>query len=245
MENESISGKPEITIIPDFIPQDEWEKVYEYARKATPKLRLFSNVGSPYRWKGYTHSKYPEITYERNIKLDDDVLDRLQKGEIQEPYPESFAQREDWNLRYSAVFDEEVKIILFNMTCKIQDEIYKRYGKYTSWEFGPYITEYKAGGSLRLHCDGPQYSMEGNPYTEFSSIYYINEDFGGGEYIMPAMGLSYKPRANSMILLSEAQCEDSAHGITKVESGVRYSSQTFFVVTKDKMGYPDITITVD
>jgi len=62
---------------------------------------------------------------------------------------------------------------------------------------------------------------------------------------MPAMGLSYKPRANSMILLSEAQCEDSAHGITKVESGVRYSSQTFFVVTKDKMGYPDITITVD
>lgn len=245
MRIEPALDKPDITIIPDFIPHDEWLKVYEYAKATVPKFKIFSNTGSPYRWGSFTHSRYQDISYERNIKLDDDILDKLQKGEIEEPFPDSLQQTEDWNLKYSAVFDKKVKIILFNMTCKIQDEIYKRYGQYTSWEFGPYITEYTAGRSLRLHCDGPQYSMDGNPYTDFSSIYYINEDFEGGEYVMPAMGLTYKPRENSLILLSKAQSEDSAHGINKIHSGIRYSSQTFFVVTEGKMGFPDITANVD
>jgi len=87
--------------------------------------------------------------------------------------------------------------------------------------------------------------MDGNPYTDFSSIYYINEDFEGGEYVMPAMGLTYKPRENSLILLSKAQSEDSAHGINKIHSGTRYSSQTFFVITDGKMGFPDITENMD
>ena len=232
--------KPDITIIPDFIPRDEWLKVYEYAKTITPTFRIFSNIGTPFRWCSFTHSKYPDISYERNIRLSDEILEKLEKGEISEPFPDSLLQKDDWNLKFSDIFDDEVKIILFNMTRKIQDEIYNRYGKYTSWEFGPYITEYSAGRSLRLHCDGPQYVMDGNPYTEFSSIYYINEEFEGGEYIMPAMGLTYKPRENSLILLSKAQSEDSAHGINKIESGTRYSSQTFFVVTDNKMGYPEI-----
>ena len=80
MRIEPALDKPDITIIPDFIPHNEWLKVYEYAKATVPKFKIFSNTGSPYRWGSFTHSRYQDISYERNVKLDDDIKRLLEQN---------------------------------------------------------------------------------------------------------------------------------------------------------------------
>jgi hypothetical protein len=54
-----------------------------------------------------------------------------------------------------------------------------------------------------------------------SSVYYINDDYDGGEINFPRFGLSYKPLANEMLLFPSIYVYN--HSVSEVTSGTRYA----------------------
>jgi predicted 2-oxoglutarate/Fe(II)-dependent dioxygenase YbiX len=98
-------------------------------------------------------------------------------------------------------------------------------------ESGPWIALAKKGGYMNMHCDGTFISNR-DATTHFSSVYYINDDYEGGEFNMPVMGFKLKPKANSLLIFTHSSHEDMAHEVTPVISGDRFVSQGFFAVKK-------------
>lgn len=84
---------------------------------------------------------------------------------------------------------------------------------------------------MGLHCDG-KIMDDGNESTDFSSVYYINDDFEGGNFNMPMSGFNFKPIANSLVIWSNPYAEDMAHEVMPVLSGDRFVCQGFFKISK-------------
>ena len=86
------------------------------------------------------------------------------------------------------------------------------------------IKKYSAGTFMGAHFD----QQEGDERLKYSLVMYLNDDYEGGELYVPAIGLSIKPRANSLVLWSHVWHEDMAHGVRPIISGTRFMSQGFF-----------------
>jgi hypothetical protein len=98
-------------------------------------------------------------------------------------------------------------------------------------ESGPWIALAKEGGYMNMHCDGT-FIHNRDAITHFSSVYYINDDYEGGEFNMPLMGFRLRPKANSLLIFTHSSHEDMAHEVTPVISGDRFVSQGFFAIKK-------------
>lgn len=57
--------------------------------------------------------------------------------------------------------------------------------------------------------------------SEYSSLFYLNEDYEGGELIFPDYELSIKPEAGTLITFPTNSMYQ--HAVNKVESGTRYN----------------------
>lgn len=69
-------------------------------------------------------------------------------------------------------------------------------------------------------------SAEGN---HIASVYYINDDYSGGEINFPDHKLKIKPKANSLIIFPGN--ENYLHEVLKIVDGDRYSSAMWFQFT--------------
>lgn len=74
------------------------------------------------------------------------------------------------------------------------------------------------GWSGPLHAD----SVDPEPWIEFSTVIYLNDDFTGGEIYFPNQNFSYKPKKLSAVFFPSAGAE-YVHGVTEVLSGDRYT----------------------
>ena len=77
---------------------------------------------------------------------------------------------------------------------------------------------------LRQHIDTK--SSESN---HIASVYYINDDYEGGEINFPIYKLKIKPKPNSLIIFPGN--ENYLHEVLKITSGDRYSSSLWFQYT--------------
>jgi predicted 2-oxoglutarate/Fe(II)-dependent dioxygenase YbiX len=84
---------------------------------------------------------------------------------------------------------------------------------------------------MNMHCDGT-FIQNRDAVTQYSSVYYVNDDYEGGEFNMPLMGFKFKPKANSLLVFTHSSHEDMAHEVTPVISGERFVSQGFFAIKK-------------
>jgi hypothetical protein len=98
-------------------------------------------------------------------------------------------------------------------------------------ESGPWIALAKKNGYMNMHCDGT-FINNRDATTHFSSVYYVNDDYEGGEFNMPVMGFKLRPKANSLLIFTHSSHEDMAHEVTPVISGDRFVSQGFFAIKK-------------
>ena len=220
---------PKVLIYDNFLSNNEWSAINNYCINNDGDFQFLGGGESPVRFRKEKHS-VKDIYYERCFILDDDLYRDLKNGNAEEPYPESLGNDIDWKVSMQHPKDKYV----YDLTSKIiyltQDIIKTIFGHSTVWEFGPFISKISKGQSLRLHCDGAQYSIPGYPMTDYSAVYYINDDYSGGENVMPAIGLKYKPNPNSLMIVSNSSHEDSIHGIEMVTNGSRYMSQNFYTI---------------
>lgn len=87
-----------------------------------------------------------------------------------------------------------------------------------------HLVRFVKGFSLNPHVDTMSY--EGN---HVASVYYINDDYIGGEIYFPEHGLEIKPKPNSLIIFPGN--ENYLHGVREIVDNDRYSSALWLQFT--------------
>ena len=116
-------------------------------------------------------------------------------------------------------------------------------GTYKQWMQPRYNCEFKnyepvqflgypPGGHYLTHVDGESAEGERIVERDISIIYYLNEEFGGGELEFPELGLTIKPKRGMMIAFPSYK--EFAHRVHPVTWGHRYSLVSW-VATEKKL----------
>jgi predicted 2-oxoglutarate/Fe(II)-dependent dioxygenase YbiX len=68
------------------------------------------------------------------------------------------------------------------------------------------------------------------PYYDLASLFYINDDYEGGELYFPQHGIQFKPKPGAAYFFPGDK--NYVHGVTEITSGIRYTCPFFWTITK-------------
>jgi len=90
------------------------------------------------------------------------------------------------------------------------------YGIFSEWHDTYGILKYGKGQQFTNHIDDhPSY------HRRVSTVYYLNENYTGGEINFPRFGITFKPKANQMIVFPSTYVYN--HSVSPVIEGERYA----------------------
>lgn len=90
------------------------------------------------------------------------------------------------------------------------------YGLSTTWHDQYSILKYGVGQKFVNHIDDHK-----DFHRRMSTIYYINDNYEGGEIVFPRFGITYKPAANDFIVFPSTYVYN--HSVLPVIEGTRYA----------------------
>lgn len=222
---------PTISIFTNLLSEDYSETLKKYCKENKDNFQ-FVGYGTPVRWKEYKHSRNPNIKFKRSFTMTDEQYQLLTNNEIDEPYPNDTKHGDNYKISMHLPGDKLIHDILKSVLEKTEEIVLDMYGDTIFRQTEPWLTLAKTGDYMSLHCDG-KFMENKRISTDFSSVYYINDDYEGGNFSMPMMGFNLKPLANSLIIWSNPYSEDMAHEVLPVLNGDRFVAQGFFSKSKD------------
>lgn len=81
-----------------------------------------------------------------------------------------------------------------------------------------------------LH-DGPDAGLPNDfPYYDLSSLFYLNDDYEGGELYFPLQGVQFKPKKGAAYFFPGDM--NYIHGVTEIKNGTRYTCPFFWEITE-------------
>lgn len=88
------------------------------------------------------------------------------------------------------------------------------------------------GQELTPHYDNkhPDGRPNDTAWREWSAVLYLNDNFYGGELVLPSDNVIYKPRAGSLVIFRA----DTFHGVRSCKDGNRYTCAMWFTSDMDK-----------
>lgn len=129
--------------------------------------------------------------------------------------PYSNILKDDYSSFSSTFFTTLSNMFLENFE-PIEKDYKNVYGISTTWHDSYGILKYGLGQKFTNHIDDhPDY------HRRISSVYYINNDYIGGEINFPRFNLTVKPKANQMILFPSTYTYN--HSVNEVTEGTRYA----------------------
>lgn len=132
------------------------------------------------------------------------------------PYPEYYKNRFGGT---AFPYNKNVQSVLkkySNLSNIKQKELNEFYDPiYTFKAFGSVWIPGTSGG---VHSD----SQDPEPWIEWSTVVYLNEEYSGGKIYFPKQKFEYQPKKYSAVFFPSAGTE-YAHGITEILSGKRYT----------------------
>jgi hypothetical protein len=66
------------------------------------------------------------------------------------------------------------------------------------------------------------------PYYDIAGLFYINDDYEGGELYFPNQGIQFKPKAGAAYFFPGDM--EYIHGVTQITSGIRYTVPFFWTI---------------
>jgi hypothetical protein len=106
--------------------------------------------------------------------------------------------------------------IFFENFDKIEKDYQASYGIFTTWHDSYGILKYGVGQKFTNHIDDhPDY------HRRMSTVYYLNDNYTGGEINFPRFGITFKPKANQMIVFPSTYVYN--HSVSPVIEGTRYA----------------------
>ena len=153
------------------------------------------------------------VAYVRSDSTDEINPDQRDTQIIGVSYRDSF--EEDLSDPVSS-FDSILGKVFFEAFDPIERDYKNDFGFATDWHDSYGILKYGVGQKFTNHIDD---------HTAFhrriSFVYYANDDYEGGEINFPRFGVSYKPKANEMIVFPSTYVYN--HSVSEVVSGTRYA----------------------
>lgn len=86
----------------------------------------------------------------------------------------------------------------------------------TTWHDQYSVLKYGKGQKFLNHIDDHE-----KYHRRVSLVYYINDDYIGGEIVFPRFGITYKPNANELLLFPSTYVYN--HSVLPVIEGTRYA----------------------
>jgi hypothetical protein len=68
------------------------------------------------------------------------------------------------------------------------------------------------------------------PYYDLASLFYLNDDYEGGELYFPKQGIQFKPKPGAAYFFPGDM--NYIHGVTEVKNGIRYTCPFFWTITE-------------
>jgi hypothetical protein len=98
----------------------------------------------------------------------------------------------------------------------IEKDYMNTYGIGSEWHDSYGILKYGAGQQFTNHIDDhPSY------HRRVSTVYYLNDNYEGGEINFPRFNITFKPKANQMIVFPSTYVYN--HSVSPVVQGERYA----------------------
>lgn len=103
---------------------------------------------------------------------------------------------------------------------------------------GPAIVRWPIGARQEPHADkefhiGEEQGRANDfPFYDIASLFYLNDDYDGGELYFPLQGLEFKPKPRAAYFFPGDRLY--THGVRPVRSGIRYTSPFFWTITNHK-----------
>jgi len=101
---------------------------------------------------------------------------------------------------------------------------------------GTTIVKWLPGQFQNPHADkelheGPDAGLPNDfPNYDLSSLFYLNDDYEGGELYFPLQGVKFKPKKGAAYFFPGDR--NYIHGVTEVKSGLRFTCPFFWRIAK-------------
>lgn len=99
---------------------------------------------------------------------------------------------------------------------------------------GPTIVKWLPGQYQHPHADKELHEGENAgkpndfPYYDLASLFYLNDDYEGGELYFPKQGIQFKPKRGAAYFFPGDM--NYIHGVTEIKSGVRFTCPFFWTI---------------
>ena len=114
------------------------------------------------------------------------------------------------------LFFTNLNNIFFESFDPIEKDYLSSYGIFSEWHDSYGILKYGEGQQFTNHIDDhPSY------HRRISTVYYLNDNYTGGEINFPRFNITFKPKANQMIIFPSTYVYN--HSVSPVIEGERYA----------------------
>ena len=113
-------------------------------------------------------------------------------------------------------FDSSIRIIFFNSFNNVELDYLKSFEVQTQTHDAYSILKYGIGQKFTNHIDDHK-----DFHRRVSTVYYLNDNYTGGEINFPRFNISYKPKANEMLIFPSTYVYN--HSVSPVIKGTRYA----------------------
>lgn len=83
-----------------------------------------------------------------------------------------------------------------------------------------------------LHIGDDKGKPNDFPYYDLAGLFYINDDYEGGELYFPNQGIQFKPKRGAAYFFPGDL--NYIHGVTEITSGIRYTCPFFWTILEHK-----------
>jgi hypothetical protein len=128
------------------------------------------------------------------------------------------------------------------MMQRLKVEVDKHF-RVDAWATSPTMVRWIPGNQQLPHADkelhkyeqwGGHPDREGQPndfpFYDIAGLFYVNEDYEGGELYFPEQGIQFKPKPGAAYFFPGDR--NYIHGITPITAGERYTCPFFFTIIK-------------
>jgi predicted 2-oxoglutarate/Fe(II)-dependent dioxygenase YbiX len=129
--------------------------------------------------------------------------------------------------------DPEIPKLIEKMVARLKVEVDKFFGVDAS-PTSPAMVRWLPGQLQMPHADkelhtGPDAGKPNDfPYYDLAGLFYINDDYEGGELYFPSQGIQFKPKAGAAYFFPGDK--NYIHGVTEIKSGIRYTVPFFWTI---------------
>lgn len=117
-------------------------------------------------------------------------------------------------------FKEAFSVALSNLFLKyiapLENDYKLEYNLSTTWHDQYSVLKYGVGQKFVNHIDDHK-----DYHRRMSTIYYINDNYEGGQIVFPRFGITYKPKANELLVFPSTYVYN--HSVLPVIEGTRYA----------------------